>query len=170
MSSFNCCFLTCIQVSQEAGMVVWCSHLFKNFPQFVIHTVKSFSIVNEAEVDFFWKSLIFSMIQWMSAAWSLDPLPFLNPAWTSGNSVHVLLKPSLENFEHYFASVWDECNHPGFEQSLELPFFGIGMKTDQFQSCGHCWAFQICGHIECGTFQHHLSGFEISQLEFHHLY
>ena len=53
-SSSNCCFLTHIQVSQEAGEVVWYSHLFKNFPQFVvIHTVKGFSIVNEAEVDFF---------------------------------------------------------------------------------------------------------------------
>ena len=51
MSGSNCCFLTCIQVSQEAGKVVWYSHLFKNFPQFVvIHTVKGFSVVNEAEV------------------------------------------------------------------------------------------------------------------------
>ena len=52
MSSSNCCFLTCIQISQEEGQVVWYSHLLKNFPQFiVIHTVKSFGIVNKAEVD-----------------------------------------------------------------------------------------------------------------------
>ena len=52
MSGSNCCCLTCKQVSQEAGKVVWCSHLFKNFPQFVvIHTVKGFGIVTEAEVD-----------------------------------------------------------------------------------------------------------------------
>ena len=64
MSSSNCYFLTRIQVSQEAGKVAWYSHLSKNFPQFVvIHTVKGFSIVNEAEVDvFFWNSLAFSMI------------------------------------------------------------------------------------------------------------
>ena len=50
MSSSNCCFLSCIQVSQEAGKVVWYSHLLKNFPQFVvIHTIKGFSVVNEAE-------------------------------------------------------------------------------------------------------------------------
>ena len=50
----NCCFLTCIQISQETDKVVWCSHLLKNFPQFfVIHTVKGFGIVNEAEVDVF---------------------------------------------------------------------------------------------------------------------
>ena len=49
-----CCFLTCIQISQEAGQVVWYSHLLKNFPQFiVIHIVKGFGIVNKAEVDVF---------------------------------------------------------------------------------------------------------------------
>ena len=54
MSSSNCCFLTCIQISQEAGQVVWYSHLFQNFPQFiVIHTIKGFSIVNKAEIDVF---------------------------------------------------------------------------------------------------------------------
>src|SRR5574337_1959334 len=54
MSSSNCCFLTCIQVSQEAGQVVWYSHLFQNFPQFiVIHTVKGVCIVSKAEIDVF---------------------------------------------------------------------------------------------------------------------
>ena len=54
MSSSNYCFLTCIQISQEAGQVVWYSHLFQNFPQFiVIHTVKGIGIVNKAEVDIF---------------------------------------------------------------------------------------------------------------------
>ena len=54
MSSSNCCFLTCIQISQEAGQVVWYSHFLKNFPQFiVIHTVKGFGIVNRAEIDVF---------------------------------------------------------------------------------------------------------------------
>ena len=52
MSSSNCCFLTCIQTSQDAGQVVWDSHLLKNFPQFVVtHTVKGFDIVNKAKVD-----------------------------------------------------------------------------------------------------------------------
>ena len=52
--SSNCCFLPCIQISQEAGQVVWISHLFKNSPQFVvIHTVKGFGVVNKAEVDVF---------------------------------------------------------------------------------------------------------------------
>ena len=54
MFGSNCCFLTCIQISQEAGQMVWYSHLFKNFPKLVvIHTINAFSVVNEAEVDFF---------------------------------------------------------------------------------------------------------------------
>ena len=54
LDSSNCCFLTCIQISQEAGQVVWYSHLFQNFPQFiVIHTVKGFGIVTKAEIDVF---------------------------------------------------------------------------------------------------------------------
>ena len=59
MSGSNCCFLTCIQISQEAGKVVWDFHLLKNFPQFVvIHTVKGFSVVNKAEVDVFSGTLL----------------------------------------------------------------------------------------------------------------
>ena len=64
----NCCFLTCLQISQEAGKVVWYSHLLKNFLQFVvIHTAKGFGIVNKAEVDVFLVSLAFLMVQWMLA-------------------------------------------------------------------------------------------------------
>ena len=56
VSSSKCCFPTCIQISQEAGQMVWYSHLFQNFPQFiVIHTVKGFGIVNKAEIDVFLK-------------------------------------------------------------------------------------------------------------------
>ena len=66
--------------------------------------------------------------------------------------VYVLLKPDLENFEHYFARVWGECNCV-----VVLTFFGIAfiwnwMKIDLFQSCGYCSVFQICWHIECSTF------------------
>ena len=87
MSSSNCCFMTCIQVSQKAGQVVWYSCLFQNFPQFiVIHTVKGFGIVNKAEVYAFLELSCFLMIHWMLAIWSLISLPFLKPAWTSGSS------------------------------------------------------------------------------------
>ena len=69
MSSSNCCFLTCTQVSQEAGQVVWHSHLFQKLSQLiVIYTVKGFGIVSKAEIYvFFWNSLAFLMIQQMLA-------------------------------------------------------------------------------------------------------
>ena len=87
MSGSNCCFLSYLQFSQEAGEVVWYSHFVKNSPHFVvIHTVKGFSVVNEAEVDVFWNTVAFSMIQWMMAIWPQVSLPFLNPACTSGSS------------------------------------------------------------------------------------
>ena len=67
------------------------------------------------------------MIQWMLAIWSLVPLPFLNPAWTSRSSqfTYCLLKPNLENFEHYFASMWNECNCV-----VVCTFFGIALIWD----------------------------------------
>ena len=64
----------------------------------------------------------------------------------------VLVKLGLKNFEHCFASVWDECSCVVIWIFLALPFFEIGIKTDLFQSCGHCLVFKICWHIECGTF------------------
>ena len=112
MSSSNCCFLTCIQVSQEAGQVVWFSHLFQNFPQFiVIHTVEGFGVVNKAEIDAFLELSCFfndpvdvgNLISG-SSAFSKTSLNILKLM------VHVLLKPGLENSEHYFTSMWDECN------------------------------------------------------------
>ena len=140
MSSSNCCFLICMQISQEAGKVVWYSHLFQIFPQFVvIHTVKGFGVVNKAEVDVFLELSCFlddpvdvgNLISGSSAfsKTSLNIRKFM---------VHILLKPGLENFENYFTSVWDEGNCVVVWAFLALPFFGIGMKTDLFQSCGHC--------------------------------
>ena len=58
--------------------------------------------------------------------------------------VYILLKPGLENFEHYMASMWEECNYVVSWTFFGVPFLAIGMKTDLFQSCGHCWVFQIC--------------------------
>ena len=112
MSSSNCCFLTCIHVSQGAGQVVWYSHLFQNFPQFiVIHTVKGFGIVNKAEVDVFLEFSCFfhdpSDVGNLISGSSAISKTSLN-IWKF--KVHVLLKPGLENFKHYFTSVWDEYN------------------------------------------------------------
>ena len=111
MSGSNCCFLICIQISQEAGKLVWYSHLFKNLLQFVvIHIVKGFGKVNNAEVDIFLEFSCFSydpmgvgklIFGSAFSKSSLDIWEFL---------VHVLLNPGFKNFEHYFSSLWDECN------------------------------------------------------------
>ena len=122
-----CFFLTYIQISQEVGQVVWYSHLLKNFPWFVvIHTVKGFGIVNKAEVDVFLKLSCFfyhpadvgNLISG-SSAFSKTSLNI----WKS--MVHVLLKPGLENFEHYFTSIWDECSC-----SVVWKLFGIAFLWD----------------------------------------
>ena len=153
MYSSNCCFLTCIEVSQEAGQVVWYSHLFHSLPQFiVIHTVKGFGIVNKAEIDVFLELSCFfddprdvgNLISGSSAfsKSSLNIRKF---------TVHILLKPGLENFEHYFASVWDVqlCG----SLSILWHCLSLRMKTDLFQSFGHCQVFQICCYIERSTFK-----------------
>ena len=151
MSSSNCCFLTCIQISQEAGQVVWYSHLFQNFLQLiVIHTVKGFGIINKAELDVFLELSCFfhnpaNVGNLISGSFAFSKTS-LN-IWKF--TVHVLLKSGLENFKHHFTSMWDECNCAVVWAFFALPFFGIGMKTDLFQSCGHCRVFQICWHIEC---------------------
>ena len=136
MSGSNCCFLTCIQISQEAGQMVWYSHLLKNFPQFVvIYRVKSFGIFSKAEVYVFLKFLAFCMIQWMLPIWSLVPLPFLNPAWTSGSSRFMYCwSLALENFAHHFVSVWHECNG-----AVVSTFFGITFLWDWNEN----WPFPV---------------------------
>ena len=134
MSSSNCCFLTCIQISQDAGKVVWCFHHFKNVPQFVvIHSQK------------LWRSqwsrcfcVILLLFLWFNGCWQLisGSSAFSKSClyiWKF--SFHVLLKLRLKDFEH----------------SLALPFFGIGVKTELFASYGHCWVFKKCWLIECST-------------------
>ena len=172
MSSSNCCFLTCIQVSQEAGQVIWYSHLFQNFPKFVvICTVKGFGVINKAKVDifleltrFFNDSADFGNLISGSSAFSKTSLN----TWKF--MVHVMLKPGLENFERYFTSMWDECNC-----AIVWAFFGIAFLRDwnenwPFPVCGHYWFSKFAGILSVALSQHHLLGFEIDQLEFHHLH
>ena len=97
MSGPNCCFLTCQQVAQEAGKVIWYSRLFKNFPKFVmIHTVKSFSVVNKAKIDIFLEFHCFfydlSDIGNLVSGSSVFSKTSLN-IWKF--TFHVLLKPGL---------------------------------------------------------------------------
>ena len=159
MSSSNCCFLTCIQISQESGKVFWYSHLFKNFPQFiVIHIVKGFGLVNKAEVDVFLELSCFfndpvdvgNLISAFSKS-SLHIWKFM---------VYISLKPGLENFEHYIASVWDECNCV-----VVWAFFGIAFLRDwnwklTFSSAVATAEFsKFAGILRAALSQHHILGF-----------
>ena len=169
MSSSNCCFLTCVQISQQAGQMIWYSHLFKSFPKFVvINTVK----VNKAEVDVFLEFSCFfddpidvgNLISGSSAfsKFSLNIWMFI---------IHVLLKPGLENFEHYFAncerwvqlcgslSILWHCLSLGLEWKLT---FSHPVATAEFSK------FAVI--LSAALSLHHLLGFEIAQLEFHHLH
>ena len=128
--------VSCIQISQEAGQVVWYSHPFKNFPQFVvIHTVKGFGIIKKAEIDVFLELSCFfddptdvgNLISG-SSAFSKTSLNI----WKF--TVHVLLKPGLENFEHYFTREWDECNC-----AVVWVLFGIASLWDWNEN----WPFPV---------------------------
>ena len=123
-------------VSQEAGQVVWYSHLFQNFPQFVvIYTVRVFGVANKAEVDVFLELSCFfhdpvdvgNLISG-SSAFSKSSLNI----WKF--TFHILLKAGLENFEHYFTSVWDECNC-----AIVWPLFGIPFLWDWNEN----WPFPV---------------------------
>ena len=154
MSSFNYCFLTCIQISQEAGQVVWYSHLLQNFPQFiVIHTVKGLGIVNKAEIDVFLELSCFSNDPAHVGNLTSGSFAFLKTSLNIWKfTVHVLLKPGLGNFEHYFTSVWNECNC-----AVVWAFFGIAFlwhwnENWPFPVLWPLLSFPICWHIECSTF------------------
>ena len=120
MSSSNYCFLTCIQISQEADQVVWYSHLFQNFPVYCDPHSQGFDSQKSRNRCFLEFSCFFddpadvgNLIS-VSSAFSKTSLNI----WKF--MVHVLLKPGLENFGHYFTSVWDECNC-----AVVWAFFGI---------------------------------------------
>ena len=131
-----CCFLTCIQISQEAGQVVWYSHLFQNFPQFVvICIVKGFSVVSEAEVDVFLERSCFfddpADVGNLISGSSVFSKSSLN-IWKF--MVHLLLKPGLENFEHYFClCVWCSIFIFIFIQN-KVEYFIIMMSLFMFSS------------------------------------
>ena len=161
MSSSNCCFLICIKVSQYPGQVVWYSHLFQDFPQLiVIHTFKGFGIVNEADIDVYLELSCFfddptdvgNLISG-SSAFSKSSLNI----WKF--TVHILLKPGLENFEYYFASLWDSlsilwhCLSLGLEWKLT---FSSLVATAEFS--------KFSGILSAALSQHHLLGIEIAQL------
>ena len=171
MSSSNCCFLTCIQISQEARQVVWYSHLFTNFPQiFVIHTVKGFGIVNKAEVDVFLE--LFCFIN--------DPTDLGNLISSSAFSKSILNLWKFTNctveawLEEFWALLYYHVRWVQLCSSLSIlwPYLSLALEwkltfsspvvTTEFSS--------FAGILNAALSQHHLLGFEKAQLEFHHLH
>ena len=151
--------------------MVWYSHLFKSFLQFVvIHTVEGFSIGNEAEVD-----VLLEFFCFCCKPVDVGNLIFVSPAFSKSSlyiwkfSVHMLLKPSLKDFEHCLASMWNECTC-----AISWTFFGIAFLWGWSEN----WPFPVLWPLlsfpnllalSAALSQHHLLGFEIAQVEFHHL-
>ena len=135
----------------------------KCMPAFETRTDSPGDCFSGTHLLFWWSSDVGNLISG-SAAFSKTSLNI----WKF--TVHVLLKPGLENFEHYFASVWDEYSCVEVWAFLALPFFGIGMKTDLFSPVVTAEFSKFAGILSVALSQHHLLGFEIAQLEFHHLH
>ena len=172
MSSSNCCFLTCIQVSQEAGQVVWYSHLFEDFPPFfVIHTVKGFGIGNKAEIDAFLELSCFFH----------DPADVGN--LISGSSAFSKIREHQEVHGSCIAEVWlgefwallyYRVRWVQLYGSLSILWYSLSLGLEwelTFSSPVATAEFsKFAGILSAALSEHHLSGFGIAQLEFHHLH
>ena len=136
MSGSNYCFLTCIQISPDVGKGVWYSHLFQNFPQFVvIHAVKGFGVVSKTEIEVFLELSCFFNDPVVVGNLISDSSAFLKSSQNIWKfMVHVLLNPGLENFEHYFGGMWDECNCV-----VVWTFFGIAFLWNWNEN----WPFPV---------------------------
>ena len=174
MSCSNCCFFTCTQVSQETGMMVWYSHLFKNFPWFVVdHTVKGFNIVNGAGVHVFLK---FSCLKFFYDPTDVGTFisgssPFLNSACTSGSSW----------FTYYWSLAWRilsitllTCEMSTVCSSLNIFWhclsLGLEWKLTFSSPVAIAEFSKFAGILSAALSQHHLLGLGIAQLKFHHLH
>ena len=151
----------------------WYFHLFKKFLHFVvIHKVKGFDIVNKAEADaflelscFYYDSVDVGNLISASSAFSKSSLNIWN------FMVHILLKPGLENFEHYIANVWAGVQLCG---SLNILWhclsLGLEWKLTFSRLVATAEFSKFAGTLSAGLSQHHLLGFVIAQLEFHNLH
>ena len=166
MSNFNCCCLTCSNRFLKRH-----SHLLKNFPKFVvIHTVKGFGIVNKAEVDVFLELLCFFNGPQMLAIWSPVLLLFLNPTWTSGS----------EWFTYCWSLAWRilsitllACEMSAIVRSLSILWHCLSLrlklKLTFFSPVAMAEFSKFADIVSAALSKHYLLGFEVAQLEFHHL-
>ena len=155
MSSSNCCFLTCKQISQEGSQVIWYSHPFEDFLQFVvIHTVKGFGIVNKTKRGLFLE--IPCSFHDPEDVGNLNVRSFaffksvLN-IWKF--MVHVMLQCSMQDFEYNLATMGDECNWPVVWTFFSTTLLGNWDEDWPFPVATAISKFpvQICWHIECST-------------------
>ena len=165
MSHSNCCILTCIQISQEACQMVWYSHLFQNFPQFaMIHRMKSFVVINKAEINIFLELSCFFCDPMDAGDLISGSSAFSKP------SSSCTLETHKENFEHYFASLWDEWNCTTVWKFIGTSFFlGLEWKLNISSPVATAGFSKFAGILSAALSQHHLLEFETAQLEFHHL-
>ena len=152
MSSSNYCFLPCIYISSggRQGDLVFPS--LEEFSSLLKSIVKGFSVANEAEVDVFLEFSCFvydptdvgNLISGSSAF-------FKSSLYIWKFSGQVLLKPSLEDFEHDLASMWNENSYVVVCTFFAIAHFWDWNENRPFPVLWHCWVFQICWHIECST-------------------
>ena len=137
MSSSNCSSLTCIQISQEQVKWSGIPISLRTFQFVVIHTVKDFSVVSETEVRCFpGVLLLFLVIQWMLAIWSLVPLPFVNPAWTSGSSVEAWIG-------EFWALLCQQSSHLVKAMVFPVVMYGCESWTIKKAECRRIDAFEL---------------------------
>ena len=170
MSCSKCCFLTCLQISQKAGQGILYSHLFKNFPV-CDDPHKGFGVVNKAEIDvslelssFFHDPVDVGNLISGSSAFSKSSLSI----WKF--MVHILLKPGLENLGHYFASVWWVQLYGSLSVLWHWLSLGMEWKLTISSPVGTAEFSKFADILSAALSQHHLLGFEIAQVEFHHLH
>ena len=169
MSSSNHCFLTTFRFLRKQVRWSGTPISLRIFQFVVIHIVKGFSVLNKAEID-----VLLEFPCFLYDTRNVDNYISASSAFSKSSlniwklTVYILLKPGLENLGHYFASVWDECNC-----AVVWTFFGIAFLWDWNEN----WPFpataelsKFAGILSAALSQHHLSGFEIAQLEFHHLH
>ena len=140
---------------------------WRTFHSLLWSRVKGFGIANKAGIDVFLELSCFfndpADVGNLISGSSAFSKSILN-IWMF--TVYILLKPGLENFEYYFASMWDECNCVLFEYSLALPFFGMEWKLRFSSPVAPAEFSKFAGILSAALSQHHLLGFEIDQLEF----
>ena len=173
MCSSNCCFQFFLSHTDFSGgrSAVWFPISFRIFQFAVIHTVRGFGAVNEAKVDIFLQLSCFFYDPMDADNLISGSSAFSKPSLNIQKfSFHVLLKPSLENFEPYFGSMWNECSCCSLNILWHCLSLGLEWKLTFSSPVATAEVSKFAGVLSSALSQHLLLGFEVTQLEFHHLH